>query len=247
MLRQVIMSAMNASVQHLHNAHFSHAGRERLRAWLRAEFKSHVLHELLAALIYLALAVLAHAFVYFGTTVVVAAYTGRALIYTHQEHLFFLLPLLILLGMYPFYWWLYRAPTVEIGLASGPVRLRCRRMTAVILLETDERATNSDFRMQFLLFPVWAVASALRHMGDALRAARVDVRTVSHVLEYLVAQGRRVTLLDLDAELREPNLPAALRALELQPGVLFFTGEHLSIALNDELTDKVTRVAGAED
>src|SRR5690606_39943554 len=129
---------MNASVQHLHNAHFSHAGRERLRAWLRAEFKSHVRHELLAALIYLALAVLAHAFVYFCTTVVVAAYTGRALIYTHQEHLFFLLPLLILLGMYPFYWWLYRAPTVEIGLAIGPVRLRCQRMTAVILLETDE-------------------------------------------------------------------------------------------------------------
>lgn len=247
MLRQVIMSAMNASVQHLQTAHFSHAGRERLRAWLRAEFKSHVRHELLAAFLYLALAVLAHAFVYVLVTMFTLHYTGGISIEFNQPLLIFLTPALILLSMYPLYWWLYRAPTVEIGLSSGPVRLRCRRMTPVSLLGSSDQGDTTAFKLQFLLFPVWAVASALRHLGDALRAARVDVRTVSHVLEYLVAQGRRVTLLDLDAELREPNLPAALRALELQPGVLFFTGEHLSIALNDELTEKVTRVAGAED
>jgi hypothetical protein len=238
---------MNAMTHNPQPATFSHARRERLRGWLHAEFKSYVWHELLAALFYLALAVLAHAFVYVLVTMVALQFTGRIGIELDKPQLIFLVPLLILLAMYPLYWWLYRAPTVEIGLASGPVRLRCQHMTPVILVETGDQTTNADFRIQVLLFPVWAVASALRHLGDAVRALRVDVRTVSHVLEYLVAQGRRVTLLDLDAELREPKLPAALRALELQPGVLFFTGEHLSIALNDELAEQIKKAAGAKE
>lgn len=238
---------MNALDHDQKCATFSHAGRERLRAWLRSQFKGHVWHELLAALIYAVLAVIAHVFVYVLVTVVSLQFTGRSSILFHQEYLIFLIPLLILLAMYPLYWWQYRAPVVEIGLAGGSVRLRCSNMTPAVLVETEERNTNSDLNLQFLLFPVWAVASAITHLGDALRALRVDARTACHVLEYLVAQDRRVSLLDLDTELREPNLPAALRALELQPGVLYFTGEYLAIALNEELAQTVKDAAGSEE
>ena len=225
----------------------SHRQLENLRAWLRVEFKGHAVHELMAALVFAFLALIAHG-VAFALTTYVVAYMSSGAVFRTDSLAVLVLPALVLLAMYPIYWWLYRTPVVDVGLPSGNLRIRSKRLTPPQLFEPSEPDAESGFGMQMLLFPVWATASCISHLAGVLHALKADSWVMARILGFLYQHNRRISVLDLDMSLHEPGLPAALRALELEPGVLFYTENDLSLVLNDEFTQRILQAAetGAE-
>ncbi|MCB9895224.1 MAG: hypothetical protein H6839_12290 [Planctomycetes bacterium] len=223
----------------------THKQLEQLREWLRVEYKGHLWHEVFAALVFAVFALIAHGVAFFFTAYVITYVSGGAILDADSMAVL-VLPALVLLAMYPVYWWLYRTPVVDIALPSGPLRIRSKKMTPAPLFESADPAPESTLGMQMLLFPVWTVASCISHVAGAVHAARADTWVMARVLTLLYQHNRRMSVLDLDMSLREPNLPGALRALELEPGVLFYTENDLSLVLNDEVTQRIIEAAEIE-
>jgi hypothetical protein len=210
---------------------------EKLRAWLDAEMKTNVLHELLTVGVFLLFSVLGHVAAFVFTVLVAARGFGQVLQHMGSIELFLLVPACILAAMYPYYFFVHKKKPVVAELSGGTVRIPCNRLTPETLFDSAPAGVRL---VDFLFFPVWALDRAIVHLGLARKAIKPDTWAMARLLGLLYAEDRRVTAYDADTVLREPGLPRAMEALQVLPGVVFHTNGGLSVSLNDDLTGTIS-------
>jgi hypothetical protein len=207
---------------------------ERLRDWLRGQLKARRRDELIAVGVYVVLTLVANVLALVLAFALVAYTLGRVIVRLSDGTGALLLPVLLVLAAYPIYWFMHRKPVLEAELTHGRLRLSSRRLEAV-------GASTGSFEYELLLFPAWTLGQAISHGLRLWHIGRGDTWAMTRVLAHLYAANCRVTVHDLDMALGEPGLATAIRALEDQPGLLFYTGDHLSLSLNDELAATVAQ------
>lgn len=210
---------------------------EKLRAWLDAEMKTNVLHELLTVGVFLLFSVLGHVAAFVFTVLVAARGFGQVLQHLQSIELFLLIPACILAAMYPYYFFVHKKKPVMAELSGGTVRIPCNRLTPETLFDSSPAGLRL---VDFLFFPVWALDRAIVHLGLARKAIRPDTWAMARLLGLLYAEDRRVSACDADTMLSEDGLPRAIEGLQVLPGVVFHTNEGLSLSLNNELTETIS-------
>lgn len=223
---------------------------EFVHGWLTRELRKHALHSLYSVAALILLSIIAHILVYllilWG---VLAAYGqgGRFGGYRGGVRITewaFLLPALVLAIMHPIYWIWGRKKGHVTKLASGTVRIIDEQFTPSALVETQEtrEAEGGNTLVNLLTIPAWLFGLALQHFWDAGALRAADPWPATRVLIFLYATARRISLHDLEAELNEPQLAAALRALQHIPGVLFTARGFPCVALNSDLRSDLERM-----
>jgi hypothetical protein len=146
--------------------------------------------------------------------------------------------------MHPAYWIWGRKRGHVTQLASGTVRIIDEQFTPSALVETQDtrEAEEGNTLVNLLTIPAWLFGLAVQHFWDAGALRAADPWPATRVLIFLFATGRRISLHDLEAEVNEPQLAAALRALQHIPGVLFTARGFPCVALNSDLRSDLERM-----
>jgi hypothetical protein len=214
----------------------SRAAQDRIAVWVQRELSSHARHGLIAAALFVLLALLANVAVYF------------ALLFTLYKWLFrtstgdpmtlaALVPLGLLGLIYPVYFIWHRPPVSRTLVTGGCVRIPVDKQQALALVSTGESSElNTDrWRADFLLFPAWLTHMAVQHIAAPLQAMRANADSVARVLTTLLIVHRRIGLYELDDRVQDAQLARALAALRHLPGVIFWHRDEVSVSLNQEL------------
>lgn len=229
-------------LQHQPREGLTYAQLEILRDWIAARTKAQLRDEGMTVLLLIMVAIAANAFavvfIFFFELFFFSTLGGKN---TNYPPWLWIVPVATVLAMYPVYYWRYRATAATIELTHGVLRVTRRRLD---LPEADPFDSANHINMgvikhEVLLFPVWAVASIIAHIGHIRRCLKPPAWTMARALAHLYRENRRVFIHDLDIALGEPDLRDAILALELQPGVLLYTENQLAISLNDELAREI--------
>ena len=233
---------------HVSRPPLSVAQTERLRDWLVPRFESHWRNEVVTTLFYVLVTIAAHvAAVAFGAYLewlLATVFLSRGAFFDWM----YLVPITTLIVMYPLYFGRYSTPDATAGLSGGTLRLSQRKLDLpdIDLREPVDRLIFRHLKMDVFLFPLWCTSRVLLHAGHVRHLIKPDTWVAARVLGCLLHENRRVQIHDLDARLNERALPAAIRVLEVEPGVLFYTDGELSIALNNDLTQELLKAVGID-
>lgn len=227
----------------------NHTQTERLREWLARQFRAHYRNEIVSGCWFAMVAVAAHVVVIgIGTyiEVVFARLFGAS---RSANDWLWLVPACTLAAMYPLYFWRYRQPDAVAELSTGTIRVSQRRLHTTQLdpHEPVDRTIFRRLKLEIFLFPLWCVSRMFTHFEHARYARYADAWNMARVIALLYHENRRVQIHDLDERFQSPALADAVRSLEVQPGVLFFTDGQLALAINDELVHEVKKAAQLDE
>jgi hypothetical protein len=209
----------------------SNATYQRVSDWLGEELRDNARHGLIGAGFVAIAAVIANAVLYFLLVSLEFWLLGH-----RMGASTFVWPALLLAAMYPAYFFWGRQPYRRVALDSGEVRIPMRFDKPIPLAGSSD----GDFPLRdWLFFPAWLSAKAIRQALTPMRAARADTLAMARILVYLLERNRRVSLHDLENELRLPDTAALLNSLTEIDGVLFFHADFPAVSLNDDLRQKV--------
>ncbi len=223
---------------------------EFVHGWLTRELRKHALHSLYSVAALTALSVVAHVVVYVILVWLSVAVVARGGRYAgaHAGDVLgvwvFILPLVVLILMHPVYWIWGRKKGHVTKLASGTVRIIDEQFTPSALVETQDtrEAEEGNTLVNLLTIPAWLFGLAVQHFWDAGALRAADPWPATRVLIFLYTAARRISLYDLEAEVNEPQLAAALKALQHIPGVLFTARGFPCVALNSDLRSDLERM-----
>lgn len=211
----------------------SNAAFQRVSDWLAGELRDNARHGLVAAGLLTVGAIASNLILYFLLLGLALWIFGR---YAGAWSL--IGPALLLAAMYPACFKWGRDHYRRVHLNSGEVRIPVQFSKPLALVETSDNqdaATWSDW----LFFPAWLTGKAVHQFLAPTRAAKADTNAMARILVHLIEQGRRVSLHDLESELRLSNAAAALNALAEIDGVLYFHADYPAVTLNDDLRRRV--------
>lgn len=210
----------------------SNAAYGRISDWLRGDLRDSARSGVFAA-VYLAGASLLASFVLF----MLLFYLQITFFRYYASEAALILPAVVIAAMYPAYFFWGRQPYRRVELDSGEVRIPVQFSRPLALVETSDTA-DTAWR-DWMFFPAWLTAKAIHQAQAPMRAARADTRGMARLLVHLLERNRRVSLHDLENELRLPNTAALLNSLTEIDGVLFFHADFPAVSLNDDLRRKV--------
>jgi hypothetical protein len=214
----------------------SRAATERIETWVKRELRSHARHGLIAAGVFVLLALLANTAVYFVLVVTSFKWVFHN-VGLGGMTISALAALGLLAAMYPTYF-IWRRPAISrTALASGVVKLPVQKHEASALVPTGDTNELSTERWQadFVLFPAWLAHMAVQHVVAPWQAWRADASMVARVLIALLIEHRRMDLHELEAGLPGEPVAAAVNVVRHIDGVLFWHRSDVSVSMNTDL------------
>ncbi|MCC6463910.1 MAG: hypothetical protein IT463_01065 [Planctomycetes bacterium] len=226
-------------------APYHYKATDAIEAWLRVHCAARRRDALVSVLVLSVLAVIAHGALYAGLFFLVLNVRTRS-VSLHDDTVaavYLLAPVAVLALAHLVYWVRRRREFVRVSVPGGDVSLNAEQEPPLVLLPASGEGDAHLDLWKIVVFPAWLTGYAVDQLVAAAHLRHADTEAMAALCMYLLQSDRRVSFADLGRDMGSGRLAGALRALRHIPGVLLFTEDFPAVALNQDLSETLDRVA----